>query len=224
MKVEEDGGLYTPANEFQIVPGYKNRAMSPAVVSQETGNILSLYFNNDPRFDPRLGKQYLATDTLNYIWEAEKGFYTLYDKKSKIGKQELVVFLDESETALAHPDIESNEAFGHSMVVFSVLPEIAQHPSYPKGFSKRNILRPPETTMEFLLRLKELRVEIIKIIGGQTSPQTPMETNNSLLRSYLYFWVARKIPLRCSENKREIEEKARVFINKLLGDIKIFLD
>ncbi|MCL5432590.1 MAG: hypothetical protein M1524_00540 [Patescibacteria group bacterium] len=221
--LDDEGRLYTPVNEFQAIPGYRERAMSPGVISRETGNLLGLYFSEQmaiPNF--AIGRQYLAKNTLDYIWAAEKGFYTLYDKRAHTEPGELKVFLDDSKAALNYPDTEQNEAFGHSVVIFSVLPEMGEHPSFPTGL--RNMLRPPETPMEFLLRLKELRAEIIKIIGGQTTPQTPLETTNSLLRSYMYFWTAREIPFKCPEDKHEMEERARHSLNKLLGDIQISLD
>lgn len=78
--------------------------------------------------------------------------------------------------------------------------------------------------MEFLERLQELGGEVTRIVSGQTTPRTPKEAWDGLWRTYLFFEVAKDLPVHFSESPREIEERARNTIEDLLDGIHINFD
>ena len=67
------------SSEFQPIPGYKDIARSPFVVTGQTYGLLKLYHANAlPNFSQ--GRDYLQDYTFPYLTTAEKTSDTVFDK------------------------------------------------------------------------------------------------------------------------------------------------
>lgn len=212
-------------HKFQEAIGYRNIAQSPLSVAQETALVLEIFFN-EALNNTKPGMEYLAGSTLEYLYGAKKGFLRNFpeiDRTEKITPQDRERLLTLARPFLDYPDPEEDEAFRHSLVIFSVLPAMATSPYLPNGFSRRGLLAPPFTTTEYLTRLDELGEEVKKIIGGQTHPRTIIETSAPLIRTYSFFRVASNLPLHVELTPKEIEQRTKETVEKLLGDIQIDL-
>lgn len=194
-----ENGCYIPDN-FQAVPGYRDYEQSPIRVVAQTSDLLDIYFqgsfiNTDPL------KEYLEEMTLGYLHRAERGFYIFADKTGKLSRQDFKAVTRDSRAYLQQPDVESNEAFGHSLVVFSCLPEFTSQGFLAHGFSRRQTLCPPETTLEFLNRIRELRREVGKIARGEREADSPVQADVALLRTYAFFKVGSNLTVKLPEEK-----------------------
>lgn len=58
------------------------------------------------------------------------------------------------------------------------------------------MMAPPFTTREYLLRLREIRREVTRIISGETDQKASLDNNPALLRTYWFFQVGKEIPLK----------------------------
>lgn len=197
-----ENGCYIPDN-FQAVVGYRDYEQSPIRVVTQTSDLLDIYFrgsfiNTNPL------KKYLMEMTLGYLHRAEQGFYIFADKTSKLSREDFKAVTKDSRAYLQKPDIESNEAFGHSLVIFSCLPEFTSQGFLAHGFSRRQTLCPPETTLEFLGRIRELRREVGKIARGERETDSPIQADDALLRTYVFFKVGSNLPVKLSENESTV--------------------
>lgn len=189
-----ENGCYIPDN-FQAVAGYRDHEQSPIRVVAQTADLLDIFFhghfvNTDPL------EKYLMDITLGYLHRAERGFYIFADKTSKLSRGDFKAVTKDSRAYLQKPDVESNEAFGHAAVVFSFLPEFTDKGFLSHGFSRRQTLCPPETTVEFLNRIRELRREVGKIARGETGADSPIQADAALLRTYAFFKVGSNLSVK----------------------------
>ncbi len=226
MRVQQETDYqFLKRSGFQEVASYRDFSFAPPVVAQATHQNFELYFGN---VLPNMGpvREYFAGHTLSFVHAAEKGFLRDFRKIGKefVSGEDLQRLLTSAKPYTNNPDLEDTEAFGYSLVVFSVLPDLAHSQYIPTGFSRQGLLEPPFTTMEFLARLRELRGEVTRIINGQTPPGTSAEARDELWRTYLFFDVAKDLPLHYLESPREIEERARNTFEHLLDNIPINLD
>ncbi len=213
-------------DRFQPHPRYKEQSKAPPVVVDNTSYVLQMFFNEGLP-DARAAQNYLASDTIDFIYGAQKGFFRDFNRITR-GRNMTHKDMDRI-MGLAGPhfrthDPEDSEAFGFSIVIFAALPYFAKHELLPQGFSKDGVLAPPSTTMEFNIRLNELKDEIGKIVSGETVPTTHIEERNSLWRTYAFFNVGRDLPLHVERSEGEIEEAARETFGNLLGDVNINFD
>lgn len=213
-------------DRFQPYPGYREKSKAPAVVVDSTLNVLQMYFNEE-LIDMTVARNYLASDTTDFIYGAQKGFFRDFNRITRgrnITREDMSRIFGLARPHFTTPDPEDSEAFGFSIVIFAALPYFAKHKLLPQGFSKDGVLTPPSTTMEFNTRLNELKDEIGKIVSGETAPTTHIEERNSLWRTYAFFNVGRDLPLHVEKSEGEIEEAARTTFENLLGDVSVNLD
>lgn len=107
---------------FQGVVSYRDVSHAPPVVAQATHQNLDLYLGN---VVPDMGpiREYFAGHTLSFVHAAEKGFIRDFRKigKAFIEEADLQVLLGKARPYSQNSDVEDTEAFGYSLVVFSVL-------------------------------------------------------------------------------------------------------
>ncbi len=210
---------------FQEVIGYKDWNYAPSVVADATYTNLNWYFGST--LGKQYAKEYFAGPTLSLLHNAKKGFLRNYQKIDRIGvitEEDAARLHALAKPFISHPDPEEDEAFGYSLVVFSMLPVMAESGYLPMGFSRRGVLEPPFTTREYHERLDELQREFMGIVSGTTDPNMPVETRTSLWRTYLFFQVAHNLPIHFEQSPRDVEQRTRHTIEHLLDDIKVNLD
>lgn len=213
-------------DRFQPHPGYKEQSKAPPVIVDNTSYVLQMFFNEGLP-DARAARNYLASDTTDFIYGAQKGFFRDFNRITRgrnMARQDMDRIMGLASPHFKIQDPEDSEAFGFSIVIFSALPYFAKHHLLPQGFSKNGVLAPPSTTMEFNVRLNELKDEIGKIVSGETPPTTHIEARNSLWRTYTFFSVGKDLPLHVENSEGEIEEAARETFENLLGDVNINFD
>lgn len=213
-------------DRFQPFPGHREQSKVPAVVADSTSHVLQMYFKEE-LIDATVARNYLASDTTDFIYGAQKGFFRDLNRITRgrnMTREDMDRIMGLAKPHFKTHDPEDSEAFGFSIVVFAALPYFAKHELLPQGFSKRGVLAPPATTMEFNARLSELKDEIGKIVSGETVPTTHIEKRNSLWRTYAFFSVGRDLPLHVEKSEGEIEEAARKTFEDLLEDVNINLD
>lgn len=202
-------GFFVPRQPgFQSVIGYKEIEKSPPVVVSQTYALLELYYlgiiQNTIR-NSQPAKNYLRNYTLDYLKAAEEGSYALYDRIKGQSVQEI--------------DLETREAAHYAFVVFAYLPDKAGSHYLAKGFSRKGMLKAPTTQRQFLTRIRELRVGIWQVVKGEVKPHTTLEAYPSVLRTFKFFEVGNKLPVKLTDDEKEQEALEREKINKLLDGI-----
>ena len=205
---DQEREIFLPqGHEFQSVVGYRDWSRMPSVVARQTNALLDLLHQNAlPNLGP--ARYYLGKYTLEYLKRAEGGSGILYDNKG---------FLKEG------IDLEVREAATHAYVVFGHLPDMVQSPFVPKGFSRRGMLRAPETRDEFLNRIKELKIGLWNVIAGEVAPQATLEAYPPLMRTFGFFKVGGDLPIRLSDSERVIDQIEREKFNDFLGGMNVSL-
>lgn len=192
---------------FQAVIGYRDPDRIPPLVARQTSTLLSL-FHQGAIYKPDLAIDYLRGYALNYLNMAEKGVDAVYDRTS---------------SSFEEFDVEVTEAADFAYVIFAHLPGLVKSPWLPNGFSRRGMLKAPETEKEFLGRIRELKIGIWQVVGGEMEPQTTLEAYPSLLRTFGFFKVGGELPIKLSEDERKMEAMGRERFNDLLGGIDVSL-
>lgn len=212
----------TPA--FQEVISYPDYSLSPANIARNTHQVLDFYFNSGIRnLEP--AKEYLREETLPFLRSAQLG---LLDNLSEINKKGLISPQDlayvkkrrESYSGTTGSDLDQ-EAFGFSIVTFSLMPEISEHPLMPLGFSRRGMLRPPATVRQFIEKIDELGSSIALVAESAVDSRQMIEKNKSLWYTYHFFETGSKLPLKFAESPREFEAREKDSVNKMLDGIEI---
>lgn len=203
--------LFIPHHpEFQPVIGYIEAERSPRLIVRQTHTLLGLY-HSDYQGDIRALKptrDYLHDYTLGYLNAAAEGANTIYSQTGKFDVYQV--------------DMEIRETAYHAFVVLSALPDIASS-SYPKGFSRIATLRPPSTQQQFLARIAELKAGIYQVIAGQIEPGATLEGYPPILRTFKFFEVGSKLPIKFVEDQRKKEQIEKERLNDLLAGIDISL-
>lgn len=213
-------------DRFQPFPGHREQSKIPTVVADSTSQVLQMYFKEE-LINPTVARNYLASDTTDFIYGAQKGFFRDFNRITRdknMTRDDMDRIMGLARPHFRAHDLEDSEAFGFSIVIFAALPYFAKHDLLPQGFSKDGVLAPPSTTMEFNIRLNELKEEIGKIVSGETAPTTHIEARNSLWRTYTFFNVGKDLPLHLENSADEIKDTARATFENLLGNLKINLD
>lgn len=193
--------------EFQPVIRYKNYEKSPAVIAAQTCTLLELYYQGAIH-QPELAKDYFQNYTLFYLKKAEEGTDTLYDRKGAVYRE---------------LDLEVKEVSHHAFIVFAHLPDSMTSRFLPMGFSRKGMLRAPRTKDEFLKRVEEIKIGIWQTVEGDIEPRTTLEAYTPLLRTYGFFKVGSKLPIRMLEDEKKKERMEKEKFNDLLDGINVSL-
>lgn len=205
MADPEKGFFTSNYANFQPVIDYREVEKSPPLVVRQTNTLLGLYYNGAIR-NPKPAKDYLHDYTLGYLKAAEAGSAIVYDR---VGHAALDI------------DLETREAARYALVVLAYLPDQAKSPFLPKGFSRRGMLRAPETQDQFLARIKELKVGIWQIVEGNVEPHVTLEACPTVLRVFKFFEVGSDLPVKLTVDERKQEQLEREKFNDLLGGVDI---
>lgn len=201
-----ENGCYIP-DKFQSLPGYKDPNRTSFTVLPETASILELYFGC-ALDDFELARGFLAKDAVWFMDQVEDGFHVRFDKTRQLSAEELDVAVLASRGRMKDPDTEANEAFGHAVTAFGLMPRVVVG---PMGliFSERQTLRPPETTVEYLTRIWEMRRELDKIIYGETKPCDFVGGKPPLFRTCAFFYTGAEL-VRAYEYKQQAVEVVQI--------------
>lgn len=199
---EEDKRIVIP-EEFQPVIARKEER-SPFVVVKQTYLLLNLFSKGALVTNFSWGKDYLDDYTLGYLEAAKQGGNTLFDKEGV-------------STKITDPNLR--EASCHTAIVLSYIPELLSLLSRNYEFSQGGMFRPPETKEEYLERVEEMQKEIGKILNGQIKPDDTDKLNFPLIRTYAFFKVGGKLPVKLTDAESRVIKKQRTAINNLLQDI-----
>lgn len=120
-------------------------------------------------------------------------------------------------------DLETREIAHHAFIVFANLSDNLASRFLPNGFSKRGMLKAPETREDFLKRIEELKIGIWQVVEGKVEPRTTLEAYPRLLRTYGFFRVGSTLPIRMSEDEKKKEKMKIEEFNDLLKGIDISL-
>lgn len=206
MTKDREIDLYTP-EKFQTYPSYTNYPHTPFDTVRQTAELLGLYLSGwIPK--PHLIREALAGSPWDYIWQAEQGFHAVahtLNRPDNITGRHLEEILATSRSRLQEPTVEQIEAFGLAVVLFGAM---------KVDSATQGIFWPPETTLEHLLRIREMRDELQRVIAGETEPGTPVEARPPLWRTRLFFDAGANLPLR---NERKMVDP----LEKLLADVDI---
>jgi hypothetical protein len=217
---EGTSGPFKPEIEYPL--GVK----TPVEVAAQTSHSLDLYFNLDMS-DTSYLKNFFEEVTIPYLESAQRGFLGSVIKMDKLGlmsEEDRRKIQGRKAVNIEEITDIDREYFNHTLVTFSVLPELAESQFLPTGFSRRGLLQPPQTTLQVLSRIDEMRGEIGLILGDTTkSNSTPEFTSNSLWRTQLFFKVGGELPKYAESNYQIVNAVARREFNNLLDDIKIDL-
>ncbi|MDO8638767.1 MAG: hypothetical protein Q7R43_04275 [Candidatus Daviesbacteria bacterium] len=201
----QENGFFTLYNDtFQPVVGYKETEKSPLLVVRQTHTLLELYYRGAIS-NPKPAKDYLHDYTLGYLKSAEEGSGAYYDRFGQFTVKDV--------------DLEAREAAGHALVVLSCLPDQTKSPFLPKGFSRRGMLKAPETHDQFLKRMKELKIGIWDVVEGHVEPNATLEAYPKTLRVFKFFEVGSRLPINLTESEKKIAIIEREKFNDLLGGI-----
>lgn len=199
------------SSEFQPIPGYREPARSPFVVTGQTYDLLRLYHAN-ALLNFSHGRDYLQEYTFPYLTTAEKTSDTVFDKTGAFNGK---------------ADLESREVASHAYIIFAWLPDMTRIPTVSAlkdGFSRKGMLRAPLTQQEYKLRIRELKVELAKIATGTTEPEQILRPKTPLFRTFVFFRVAAFLnpSFKLNPEEKELLEKQqeeRQNINNLLKGV-----
>lgn len=197
-----EGEMYSSAKrEFQPVIKREDIASSPFAIVRQTYSLLELLYHG-PMPDPDPARNYLQKYTLTYLKNAQEGMDTIYNNKGTVYKD-------------WRPNI--SEAAHHAFIVFAFLPDRMTSRFLPNGFSRKGMLRAPETKEEFNDRLDEIKVGISQVVDGRIESQPTLFAHPRLLRTYGFFNVGSRLPIKvpADENKKQKMEN----LDRLLSGI-----
>lgn len=217
MSARQEFGL---PEEAYIHP--RDGTLPPVTMATATAGILDIYFK-DAINDMVPATDFLQEHTVAYLNGAERGlarYAGQFARHRNLSVETLDRMFDKTSGNRSH-DPDDHEAFDFSVVVFGIMPEVAEYKHLPKGFSRRGIIAPPFTADEHLERIQEMRDEVAKILVGQTTPRTIVPLNHPLWRTCLFFDVARQLPEMYRQNPRLIVDRSKEAFENLLGDIVV---
>lgn len=196
-----------------------SRAHSPFVVIPTAASALELYL----KLGLRGATDYLAGPPYTLVEDAKRGLARTIQGFSAERDVNPLEIDRITRSIRGGTDTEKElEAFNFSLVIFATMPQYAQDPHFPLGFSRRGILAPPFSAVEYLQRLTELQSFMKKVITGEIEPYTDPGYNPFLQRSTKFFEVGKSLQLHVtSDVAKEREEKARELLENLLGDTTV---
>jgi hypothetical protein len=194
-------------HEFQRVIKYKEFAKSPTMIVKQTNMLLELLYNG-ALVKTDYAKDYIHDYSFLYVRKAEEGADTIYDKKGEVSSD---------------LNLETTETAHHAFVVFAHLPDKMTSNFLPDGFSRKGMVRAPETKDEFMGRLEELKVGLWQVLDGGVVAKATLEAHPRLLRTYGFFSVGSKLPIRESESEQKKLQMEKEKFEELIKDVKISL-
>ncbi len=222
--------VYKPANIDVPIETYRRILdSSPTLTAKHTYNLLSMYLLGELRFNAQPAIDYFANDTLGYIKDGLQGFAL---KAHKIPGRAFGASM--TDLVMTSPtstdDSKSTEAFQHMVVIFSHLPAVIEglQPGMEHA-PERHLVRSPQSAGQLKSRIKELQQEVEEVVNGTTRQDTPIDTRDSLFRTYAFFLASCKLADRLPRSVAEIKEELRDYYgrrnreyetsNRLLEDI-----
>lgn len=187
---------------FEANPTYKDPDRAPKTVVTQTDSIIEL--SNAGILSKDFTHNYLSTYTMPFLNSAAKGVGRIYSK--------------DLATINSNP-VEINEAADFTNVVFSWMHYFAKSEFLPIGFARHGMLKAPQTSTEFMNRLREIKFQLSVIASGSKSSGVYLEANPQAFRTYTFFKVGSLMPLKFIESDRERKEHESSILGKLLENI-----
>lgn len=187
---------------FEANPTYKDLDRAPKTVVTQTDSIIQL--SNAGILSEDFTHNYLSTYTMPFLESAAKGVGRVYDK---------------DEATIHINPVEINEAADFTNVVFSWMHYFAKSKFLPTGFARHGMLEAPQTTKEFMNRLREIKFQLSVIASVSKSNGAYIEANPQAFRTYTFFKVGSKMPLKFMESDREKKEHESAILEQLLNGI-----
>lgn len=191
------------SNPFQPKIEYSDPTLAPITVARNTSTFMEDYLKDPERAEP--AKDYLTNQTTTFLYMAERGFVSNFPNLRRVENidAEVLRMLVQLGISFGNSNPEETEAFGHTIITMGLLPSMAQHALLPDGFSRRGVLAPPSTIGEYHQRIRELRTVVSRVAEGKMSPELDMLNNQPLCRTYCFFEVGARIPLKNPVNERK---------------------
>ena len=117
-----------------------------------------------------------------------------------LSKEDVIKLLEERSFTQNNENNENLEAFLHSSITFGEMPIVAEK-ILPYQFSRLMMLAVPYTVSEYLDRMREVEVEVSKIVNHKTEQVSLSITSinkPSLIRTYLFFHVGKDLKLKAA--------------------------
>lgn len=115
-------------------------------------------------------------------------------------------------------DIDINEASGFVLITFAWMHEMVKSPQLPQGFSRKGMLRAPDSPAEYVERINELQLHTYLMADGIKNPNST-GSDPSMLRTRMFWAVGAKLPLSFSKPENQQLETDKERISKLLAGI-----
>ena len=187
---------------FEANPVYKDLDRAPKTVVSQTNQIIEL--SGAGILLPEFTYNYLSTYTVPFLKSAAEGIGRVYIQNR------------ETNNCLS---VEANEAADFTNVVFSWMHCFSKSQFLPDGFARRGVLRAPQTSKEFVGRLREITFQLSAIANGKNISGVSFMANPQAFRTYSFFKVGSAIPLKFIKSDRERKEQESFILEKLLEGI-----
>lgn len=198
----ENPAFALPWARFEAYPTYKDPDRAPKTVVAQTDSIIGL--SNAGILAQDTTYNYLSTYTVPFLRSAAEG----------VGR----VYSQDGVTINSLP-VEINEAADFTNIVFGWMHYFAKSKLLPMGFARHGMLRAPQTSGEFMNRLREIKFQLSVIASGSKRPRAVLEAGLPAFRAYTFFKVGSAMPLKFIESDRERKEHESGILGKLLEGI-----
>lgn len=190
--------------EIQPVVGYKDWNRIPTVISKQTSTLLDIVHrrnigNTGPAID------YLQKYTLPYLFQALKGSADIFGQLHLLDTEQ---------------DVEGREAADHAYITMGSMPDMVSHKDLPRGFSRKGMLKPPETHGEFIRRILEIQSGVISVISDNSDETIIYDGSPQLFRTFEFFRVGSNIPVELEDSDKVKLQLEKDNFNFLLDGIK----
>ncbi len=202
MTNPENPAFALPWARFEAKPTYKDLDRIPKTVVTQTDSIIGL--SNAGILSQDLTYKYLSAYTMPFLKSAADGTGRVYSQDG---------------ATINSLSVEINEAADFTNVVFGWMHYFAKFSLLPMGFARHGMLRAPQTSGEFMNRLREIKFQLSVIASGSKSPGLGLEAGLPAFRTQTFFKVGSAIPLKFIESDRERREHESGILGKLLEGI-----
>lgn len=198
---------------------YQNPDRNPAIVTGNTSEIFSKYFEvKVPLTNSE--REYLARYTLPFIDSIRAGLASHPEKVDKLGISKLEDYMKVKAAprpSVMPPD-ETLEALDLALITMGIMPDVAFKKHLDQDgneqilrFSRRGILKPPETLEETRERIHEMWIETIKVGEERTPRKINIFQYPQTARTALFFDVYNSFPIRNEiDMQKDVEIKLAV--------------
>jgi len=195
---------------FQPVLKYRDAERSPFVVTSQTYQLLQL-LQSPILLDRSFGSQYLSGYTMLYLKSAGENCGIIFDRDGQYK---------------GNADLESREATNHAYAVFGSMPGMTALPKIPAlkdGFSKRGMLKAPESKSQYLARIREIKIELANIAAGSVILGQRPVSRVSLFRTLIFFRVAHSLTpsSKLTPREKELREKHEEVVRDILAQVDL---